>query len=168
MHFAYRHVLLSSLLLSSSSSLPHHPRLLHTRPAPCHLCLLSGSVLALSRLSLSPINKIAHLPRKLIACLNFSGGRQPTFSTANACRFSVARLLFFFFFAGRSRAKCARFRGGRRFENDFNRSALAYNADASRSKKNNGSLEIITLTWSQLLMRLEGKIWNFFLENYLL
>lgn len=118
----------------SSSPLPHLFRITLASctpvppPAPCHLCLLSGSVLALSRLSLSPINKIAHLPRKLIACLNFSGGRQPTFSTANACRFSVACLLFSFFFAGRSRAKCARFRSGRRFENDFNRSALAYNA----------------------------------------
>lgn len=51
----------------------HLPRPLPGRPAPS---LSSYPVpLSPSGLSLSPINKIAHLPRKLIARLNFSRGR---------------------------------------------------------------------------------------------
>lgn len=57
----------------SPSTALHHPRPARLCPAPS---LSSYSVpLSPSGLSLSPINKIAHLPRKLIARLNFSGGR---------------------------------------------------------------------------------------------
>lgn len=76
MHSAYRHA--SSVLLLLLSC----PRARERASSPRVSSVSFLAPLSPSHLSLSPINKIAHLPRKLLARLNFSGRRRPTFSTA--------------------------------------------------------------------------------------